>query len=584
MHIHPSQLSEFNKCGKKRNIIDDDPAAYKQLKIDEVGKISKKLNETEFDKANIELIVSTVSPFSLIEHPGFIKYCRLTSNRVPASRRNFMRDIVSEYNDMTASLKDELSQVNFVCITADCWSVFHRSYMGFTVHWLNQTTLERTSKGLACRRMYGKHTYDNIAEMIDKVLSEFNIQSKTSLIVTDNAANFVKAFRVYNENTTIQPSTASNHNQDEGEEKEEVMRPINISDELENGVGNLFNLTLPQHQRCAAHTLNLIATTDIGDAEKDKAYKILSRRVFGKCQALFNKQNQSTQYADQIKNVLGRYLITPNATRWNSFYDAIKCIVSNLNKIDEVFSITSLQPFSRPRETLFLIEYCKVMQPIAKSLDILQGDKHVSLGYLLPTLTAINKSLKSLSSLNYCTPLINALQKGIEKRFQRYMSSSTCQISSALIPKFKLNWASSEEKISIKEKLVETLKTCAEDADSTYTSSQPLVQNDLSHQNVTEDDDFLLFEDDLQESQNNYDLQKIVSDYLLNHNIKSPEDLPITLKKAYIEYNTAVPSSAHVERLFSAGGQVFSRRRGSMSDTNFEMALLLKFNKYFIQE
>ncbi|KAL4083208.1 hypothetical protein QTP88_028538 [Uroleucon formosanum] len=68
-HIHPSQLSEFNKCGKKRNIIDDDPAAYKQLKIDEVGKISKKLNETEFDKANIELIVSTVSPFSLIEHP-----------------------------------------------------------------------------------------------------------------------------------------------------------------------------------------------------------------------------------------------------------------------------------------------------------------------------------------------------------------------------------------------------------------------------------------------------------------------------------------------------------------------------------
>ncbi|KAL4154050.1 hypothetical protein QTP88_001883 [Uroleucon formosanum] len=514
-HIHPSQLSEFNKCGKKRNIIDDDPAAYKQLKIDEVGKISKKLNETEFDKANIELIVSTVSPFSLIEHRGFIKYCRLTYNRVPASRRNFMRDIVSEYNDMTASLKDELSQVNFVCITADCWSVFHR---------------------------------------------------------------------VYNENTTIQPSTASNHNQDEGEEEEEVMRPINISDELENGVGNLFNLTLPQHQRCAAHTLNLIATTDIGDAEKDKAYKILSRRVFGKCQALFNKQNQSKQYADQIKNVLSRYLITPNATRWNSFYDAIKCIVSNLNKIDEVFSITSLQPFTRPRETLILIEYCKVMQPIAKSLDILQGDKHVSLGYLLPTLTAINKSLKSLSSLNYCTPLINALQKGIEKRFQRYMSSSTCQISSALIPKFKLNWASSEEKISIKEKLVETLKTCAEDADSTYTSSQPLVQNDLSHQNVTEDDDFLLFEDDLQESQNNYDLQKIVSDYLLNHNIKSPEDLPITLKKAYIEYNTAVPSSAHVERLFSAGGQVFSRRRGSMSDTNFEMALLLKFNKYFIQE
>lgn len=67
--------------------------------------------------------------------------------------------------------------------------------MGFTVHWLNQTTLERYLKGLACRRMYGKHTYDNIAEMIDKVFSEFNIQNKTNFFVTDNAANFVKAFR-----------------------------------------------------------------------------------------------------------------------------------------------------------------------------------------------------------------------------------------------------------------------------------------------------------------------------------------------------------------------------------------------------
>jgi len=93
------------------------------------------------------------------------------------------------------------------------------------------------------------------------------------------------------------------------------LRPINISNVLENGVGDLFNMTLLQHQRFAAHSLNLIATTDIQDAEKDNVYKILSRRVFGKCQALFNKQNQSSQCANQIKNVISKYLITPNATR-----------------------------------------------------------------------------------------------------------------------------------------------------------------------------------------------------------------------------------------------------------------------------
>jgi len=134
--------------------------------------------------------------------------------------------------------------------------------------------------------------------------------------------------------------------------------------------------------------------------------------------------------------------------------------------------------------------------------------------------------------------------------------------------------------------VIETLRASSEDiTDCISFSSQSLSQNDLSHQNATdtEDDDFLLFEDNLHESQNNNDSQKIVSDYILNPNIKSPNDLPASLKTLYIEYNTAVPSSAHVERLFSAGGQLYSRRRGSMSDTYFEMALLLKFNKYFIQ-
>lgn len=65
------------------------------------------------------------------------------------------------------------------------------------MHWIDPETLQRNSKGLACRRMIGRHTYDNIAEAIDKILSEFKIHKKTTLIVTDNAANFVKALRYY---------------------------------------------------------------------------------------------------------------------------------------------------------------------------------------------------------------------------------------------------------------------------------------------------------------------------------------------------------------------------------------------------
>jgi len=36
---------------------------YKQLKLSEVGQISKKLTQKEFDRENLRLIINTVSPF-----------------------------------------------------------------------------------------------------------------------------------------------------------------------------------------------------------------------------------------------------------------------------------------------------------------------------------------------------------------------------------------------------------------------------------------------------------------------------------------------------------------------------------------
>jgi len=73
----------------------------------------------------------------------------------------------------------------------------------------------------------------------------------------------------------------------------------------------------------------------------------------------------------------------------------------------------------------------------------------------------------------------------------------------------------------------------------------------------------------------------LVDNYLSNTLLKKPNDLPLQLKKAYIRFNSAIPSSAPVERLFSAGGQLMEKRRGKMADKNFEMTLLLKYNKYF---
>lgn len=54
-------------------------------------------------------------------------------------------------------------------------------------------------------------------------------------------------------------------------------------------------------------------------------------------------------------------------------------------------------------------------------------------------------------------------------------------------------------------------------------------------------------------------------------------DYPDVLKPAYIDYNTTVPSSGPVERLFSLGKRVMSPLRSLQSDKTLELNVMLAF-------
>jgi len=95
---------------------------------------------------------------------------------------------------------------------------------------------------------------------------------------------------------------------------------------------------LPSHERCAAHTLNLVASTGV---DKHLSSSPNSRNIYksllAKCSALWNKVNQLTVASDNSQEIVKRKLLVPDKTRWNSQYDAIVRIAENtMSELNEL--------------------------------------------------------------------------------------------------------------------------------------------------------------------------------------------------------------------------------------------------------
>lgn len=63
---------------------------------------------------------------------------------------------------MEIELKGSLKETGHVRTTADIWSANNKSYLGMTVHCINETSLQCEKAATACKRVRGRHTYDAI--------------------------------------------------------------------------------------------------------------------------------------------------------------------------------------------------------------------------------------------------------------------------------------------------------------------------------------------------------------------------------------------------------------------------------------
>ena len=153
----------------------------------------------------------------------------------------------------------------------------------------------------------------------------------------------MKAFKTFSVDLTrsstseeeIEQKEDDDHNAEEEATFENVCDALTLDSEKDDDYTQV-EYELPPHERCAAHTLNLVASSDI---DKSLCSSSLSKNIykssFAKCTSLWNKASQSTIATDHVEATLKRKLTVPSSTWWNSYYATVSMITENtLNKLN----------------------------------------------------------------------------------------------------------------------------------------------------------------------------------------------------------------------------------------------------------
>jgi len=470
-----------------------------------------------------------------------------------------------------------------------------------TAHWIDPTTRARKHAVLTCTRLIGRHTYDVITEDMVQVHERFNIQDKVVRTTTDNGSNFVKAFTQYGGQVDLlpdlddvaEPPEADSDNEDDTAECDDAINIVTLGELLDE---EPEHPSLPVHMRCAAHTFNLVATLDLGKGLLKQtgpavaAFNTLNKKAHGKAQALFNAQGRSPQVGDAIEEALGRRLVVPGKTRWNALYDSI-VVLNNIlatKKAELNRFLNRMEKLSafNDQEITFLKEWAKVMSHVAIALDTIQGEKNAYLGTLLPTVAITLTKLRNMrNSFAVCKPLVDVLVAAIATRFNHYLNDRDCQLAAAFHPKFRLHWLHRFDR-----NLTVSVKAAMEDE----VERALRVVRDRNGDNTTSSDDSSMHDDLFagwtaagSRTSVKQKAKKLVDTWLDIDGKEGMVDSDFMgeeiLTNLFLKYNTPIPSSAAVERLFSLGKDILRPKRSRLSaGPNFEKLVFLKGNQHIV--
>ncbi|KAG8227638.1 hypothetical protein J437_LFUL008715 [Ladona fulva] len=142
-------MDKLYQENKKRKV-DGDHSEYQTAKrqalLSRSLKGSSSVSQGVVDTLILGFVINMVQPFSVVEEESFFNLIKgLASSPSVMCRKTLISRLAERYGALKNRLVGELALASAAAIMADCWSHFNKSFMGITVHWIDEKTLARRS-------------------------------------------------------------------------------------------------------------------------------------------------------------------------------------------------------------------------------------------------------------------------------------------------------------------------------------------------------------------------------------------------------------------------------------------------------
>jgi hypothetical protein len=362
----------------------DDDASRKQCKLSSFVTVGDPVYSTRHPRQTAitnsivsDLVVQCSLPLSLVENVHFRHFLRVMDPKyTPVARSTLSAKMIPHLVETTkARLSEQLENVSYVSITVDIWTDRRmRAYFGCTVHFIDHNKMTEpilSSSLLCCERFMGSHTGEKIAEFLLKLVDEYKIKHKIMFVLSDNAANMRKAFRLAFPETQ-ETDAGSEEDDDSGETDADNSEIWNDLDEQNQSEieSALNSLSTTRRLACFAHTEQLVVSDGLKETRS-------MRSLIAKCSKLSTMLHTSSTFKDKFEATFGAQASIPsdNVTRWHSTLRQLKSIVElGQQKLAGVLRDCGHDNLLfTSKESAQLEELVCVLSPFKEATDLTQG-------------------------------------------------------------------------------------------------------------------------------------------------------------------------------------------------------------------